>query len=160
MLGHDYIGTEHVLLGLIHEGSGVAQALASSGISQESVRQKVEEIVGRGHVPQAEQMPFTPQARSALQLSLREATQLGHDYIDTEHILLALLRDDAGPVGQVLSRLGASPERLRRQVTGMLCGQPADQAPGAAGLAEPYRRTGPAKPGLLSRLLARADSMK
>ena len=94
MLNHNYIGTEHILLGLIHEGEGVAaKALESLGISLEAVRQQVEEMIGQGQQAPSGHIPFTPRAKKVLELSLREALQLGHNYIGTEHILLGLIRD-------------------------------------------------------------------
>src|SRR5258708_6422556 len=108
MLNHNYIGTEHVLLGLIHEGEGVAaKALESLGISLEAVRQQVEEIIGQGQQAPSGHIPFTPRAKKVLELSLREALQLGHNYIGTEHILLRLIRAGAGVAAQVLVALGA-----------------------------------------------------
>jgi ATP-dependent Clp protease ATP-binding subunit ClpC len=123
MLNHNYIGTEHILLGLIHEGEGVAaRALESLGISLDAVRQQVEEIIGRGqHVPTGK-IPFTPRAKKVLELSLREALQLGHDYIGTEHILLGLIREGDGVAAQVLVSLGADLNRVRQQVIQLLHG--------------------------------------
>jgi ATP-dependent Clp protease ATP-binding subunit ClpC len=124
MLNHDYIGTEHVLLGLIHEGEGVAaKALESLGISLETVRSGVEEIIGRGNdAPTGAHIPFTPRAKKVLELSLREALQLGHNYIGTEHILLGLIREGEGVAAQVLQRLGADLTRVRRRVIELLGG--------------------------------------
>ena len=122
MLSHSYIGTEHVLLALIHEGTGkAATALESLGIAEEAARQQAEEIVGRGqHDPPRGQILFTPRAKKALELSLREALQLGHNYIGTEHILLGLIREGEGgtrsPAIQVLNSLGVDPNRVRQQV--------------------------------------------
>jgi ATP-dependent Clp protease ATP-binding subunit ClpA len=117
MLNHNYIGTEHVLLGLLHEGDGVAaKALESLGISLEAVRQQVEEIIGQGQQAPSGHIPFTPRAKKVLELSLREALQLGHDYIGTEHILLGLIREGEGVAAQVLVRLGADLNRVRQQV--------------------------------------------
>src|SRR5277367_3425434 len=108
MLNHQYIGTEHLLLGLIDEGEGVAaRVLASLGIKQEMVRQRVEEIIGRGQQAPSGHIPFTPRAKKVLQLALREALQLGHNYIGTEHILLGLIREGEGVAAQVLVKLGA-----------------------------------------------------
>ncbi len=123
MLNHSYIGTEHILLGLIHEGEGVAaKALESLGISLDAVRQQVEEIIGRGrHAPEGH-IPFTPRAKKVLELSLREALQLGHTYIGTEHILLGLIREGDGVAAQVLVRLGADLNRTRLQVIQLLHG--------------------------------------
>ena len=111
MLNHNYIGTEHILLGLIHEGEGVAaKALESLGISLEAVRQQVEEIIGQGQQAPSGHIPFTPRAKKVLELSLREALQLGHNYIGTEHILLGLIREGDGVAAQVLVKLGRRPE--------------------------------------------------
>src|SRR3978361_713540 len=108
MLNHNYIGTEHILLGLIHEGEGVAaKSLESLGISLEGVRSQVEEIIGQGQQAPSGHIPFTPRAKKVLELSLREAQQLGHDYIGTEHILLGLIREGDGVAAQVLIKLGA-----------------------------------------------------
>src|SRR5579884_2903355 len=107
MLNHNYIGTEHILLGLIHEGEGVAaKALESLGISLEAVRQQVEEIIGQGQQAPSGHIPFTPRAKKVLELSLREALQLGHNYIGTEHILLGLIREGEG--------VGPGPRQARR----------------------------------------------
>ncbi|MGH2676399.1 MAG: Clp protease N-terminal domain-containing protein, partial [Actinomycetota bacterium] len=124
MLNHNYIGTEHILLGLIHEGEGVAaKALESLGISFEAVRQQVEEIIGQGQsAPTAGHIPFTPRAKKVLELSLREALQLGHNYIGTEHILLGLIREGEGVAAQVLQKLGADLNRVRQQVIQLLSG--------------------------------------
>jgi ATP-dependent Clp protease ATP-binding subunit ClpA len=117
MLNHNYIGTEHILLGLIHEGEGVAaKALESLGISLEAVRQQVEEIIGQGQQAPSGHIPFTPRAKKVLELSLREALQLGHNYIGTEHILLGLIREGEGVAAQVLVGLGADLNRVRQQV--------------------------------------------
>ena len=122
-LDHNYIGTEHILLGLIHEGEGVAaRALESLGISLEAVRQQVEEIIGRGQDPQSGHIPFTPRAKKVLELSLRESQQLGHHHIGTEHILLGLIREGEGVAAQVLVRLGADLNRVREQVLQLLAG--------------------------------------
>ena len=123
MLNHNYIGTEHILLGLIHEGEGVAaKALESLGISQEAVRQQVEEIIGQGQHAPSGHIPFTPRAKKVLELSLREALQLGHNYIGTEHILLGLIREGEGVAAQVLVKLGADLNRVRQQVNQLLQG--------------------------------------
>src|ERR671915_480326 len=123
MLNHNYIGTEHILLGLIHEGEGVAaKALESLGISLEAVRQKVEEIIGQGQQAPSGHIPFTPRAKKVLELSLREALQLGHSYIGTEHILLGLIREGEGVAAQVLQKLGADLNRVRQQVIQLLSG--------------------------------------
>jgi ATP-dependent Clp protease ATP-binding subunit ClpC len=123
MLNHNYIGTEHILLGLIHEGEGVAaKALESLGISLEGVRQQVEEIIGQGQSAPSGHIPFTPRAKKVLELSLREALQLGHNYIGTEHILLGLIREGEGVAAQVLVKLGADLNRVRQQVIQLLSG--------------------------------------
>ena len=117
LLNHNYIGTEHILLGLIHEGEGVAaEALESLGISLDAVRQQVEEIIGRGQEAPSGHIPFTRRAKKVLELSLRESLQLGHNYIGTEHILLGLIREGDGVAAQVLVRLGADLNRVRQQV--------------------------------------------
>jgi ATP-dependent Clp protease ATP-binding subunit ClpC len=123
MLDHNYIGTEHILLGLAHEGEGVAaKALERLGISLEAVRQLVEEIIGRGKQAPAGHIPFTPRAKKVLELSLRESLQLGHDYIGTEHILLGLVREGEGVAAKVLVRLGADLNRVRAEVVKLVHG--------------------------------------
>ena len=125
LLNHNYIGTEHILLGLIHEGEGVAaKALESSGSSLEAVRSQVEEIIGQGGSSPSGHIPFTPRAKKVLELSLREALQLGHNYIGTEHILLGLIREGEGVAAQVLVKLGADLSRVRQQVIQLLSGYP------------------------------------
>ncbi|HEY8450933.1 MAG TPA: ATP-dependent Clp protease ATP-binding subunit [Natronosporangium sp.] len=136
MLNHNYIGTEHILLGLIHEGEGVAaKALESLGISLEGVRQQVEEIIGQGQQAPSGHIPFTPRAKKVLELSLREALQLGHNYIGTEHILLGLIREGEGVAAQVLVKLGADLNRVRQQVIQLLSGYQGKE-PAAAGASE------------------------
>ena len=123
LLNHNYIGTEHILLGLIHEGEGVAaKALESLGISLEAVRNQVQEIIGQGGSSPSGHIPFTPRAKKVLELSLREALQLGHNYIGTEHILLGLIREGEGVAAQVLVKLGADLSRVRQQVIKLLSG--------------------------------------
>ncbi|MEY3691388.1 MAG: hypothetical protein RJB57_1044, partial [Actinomycetota bacterium] len=130
-LNHSYIGTEHILLGLISEGEGVAaKALDSLSISLDAVRAQVEEIIGQGGSSPSGHIPFTPRAKKVLELSLREALQLGHNYIGTEHILLGLLREGEGVATQVLVKLGADLGRVRQQVIQLLSGY---QGPGAKG---------------------------
>src|SRR5690625_779206 len=137
MLNHNYIGTEHILLGLIHEGEGVAaKALESLGISLEAVRQQVEEIIGQGQQPPTGHIPFTPRAKKVLELSLREALQLGHNYIGTEHILLGLIREGEGVAAQVLVKLGADLTRVRQQVIQLLSGYQGKEAVSAGGPSE------------------------
>jgi ATP-dependent Clp protease ATP-binding subunit ClpA len=129
LLNHDYIGTEHLLLGLAHEGQGVAaKALESLGIRLEAIRSQVEEIIGRGQSEAASSghIPFTPRAKKVLELSLRESQQLGHNYIGTEHILLGLVREGEGVAAQVLVKLGADLSRARTQVIRLLSGSAGD----------------------------------
>jgi ATP-dependent Clp protease ATP-binding subunit ClpA len=129
LLNHNYVGTEHLLLGLVHEGEGVAAtALESLGISLEAVRSQVEEIIGRGQQAPSGHIPFTPRAKTVLELSLREALQLGHTYIGTEHILLGLIREGEGVAAQVLVKLGADLPRVRQQVLQVLSGHTGVQA--------------------------------
>ena len=136
MLNHNYIGTEHILLGLIHEGEGVAaKALESLGISLDAVREQVQEIIGQGQQAPSGHIPFTPRAKKVLELSLREALQLGHNYIGTEHILLGLIREGEGVAAQVLVKLGADLNRVRQQVIQLLSGYQGNE-PAAAGPAE------------------------
>ena len=138
MLNHNYIGTEHILLGLIHEGEGVAaKALESLNISLEAVRQQVEEIIGQGQAAPTGHIPFTPRAKKVLELSLREALQLGHNYIGTEHILLGLIREGEGIAAQVLQKLGADLNRVRQTVVQLLSGYRAGaEVTGVEGAAE------------------------
>jgi ATP-dependent Clp protease ATP-binding subunit ClpC len=137
MLNHNYIGTEHILLGLIHEGEGVAaKGLESLGISLEAVRSQVEEIIGQGQQAPSGHIPFTPRAKKVLELSLREALQLGHNYIGTEHILLGLIREGEGVAAQVLVKLGADLSRVRQQVIQLLSGYQGKEAVAAGGPSE------------------------
>ena len=123
LLNHNYIGTEHILLGLIHEGEGVAaKALESLGINLDAVRDQVQEIIGQGQQAPSGHIPFTPRAKKVLELSLREALQLGHSYIGTEQLLLGLIREGEGVAAQVLTRLGADTNRVRQQVIQLLSG--------------------------------------
>ncbi|MFM1785782.1 MAG: hypothetical protein RLZZ108_806, partial [Actinomycetota bacterium] len=123
MLNHNYIGTEHILLGLIHEGEGVAaKALEALGINLDAVREQVQDIIGQGQTPPTGHIPFTPRAKKVLELSLREALQLGHSYIGTEHLLLGLIREGEGVAAQVLTKLGADSNRVRQQVVELLSG--------------------------------------
>ncbi|MXW42963.1 MAG: ATP-dependent Clp protease ATP-binding subunit [Acidimicrobiia bacterium] len=132
LLHHNYIGTEHILLGLIHEGEGVAaKSLESLGISLEAVRNQVEEIIGQGGSSPSGHIPFTPRAKKVLELSLREALQLGHNYIGTEHILLGLIREGEGVAAQVLVKLGADLSRVRQQVIQLLSGYGGVQGSGS-----------------------------
>jgi hypothetical protein len=144
MLNHHYIGTEHILLGLVHEGHGVAgKALESLGISLEAVRQQVEEITGEGREPPSGQMPFTARAKSALEQSRRESAELGGNDIDTEHILLGLLREGESVGAQILVNLGANLDRVRQHVIQLMHG---------------YQGKEPAPPAEPTRLRARAGS--
>ena len=123
MLNHNYIGTEHLLLGLVREGDGfAARALVSLDISLDAVRQQVREIIGQGQAAPTGHIPFTPRAKKVLELSLREALQLGHNYIGTEHILLGLIREGEGVAAQVLQKLGADLDRVRQTVIQLLSG--------------------------------------
>ncbi|MDQ4492373.1 ATP-dependent Clp protease ATP-binding subunit [Sinomonas sp. ASV486] len=139
MLNHNYIGTEHILLGLIHEGEGVAaKALESLSISLDGVREQVQEIIGQGQQAPSGHIPFTPRAKKVLELSLREALQLGHNYIGTEHILLGLIREGEGVAAQVLVKLGADLNRVRQQVIQLLSGyQGKESASTGAGPGQP-----------------------
>jgi Clp amino terminal domain, pathogenicity island component len=140
LLRHNYVGTEHLLLGLLYEGDGVAaKTLESMGVSREDVRAQVVEIIGRGQSPPASQTPFTPRAKMVLELSLREALALGHHYIGTEHLLLGLLREGQGVAAQVLVRVGADLGRVRERVLAVLtgeCEREGSQAKSAAGLVD------------------------
>jgi hypothetical protein len=152
MLDHGYIGTEHLLLGLIREGDGVAaRALVSLGISLEAVREQVGQIIGRGQQPPPGHIPFTPRAKKVLELALREAQQLGHDYIGTEHLLLGLIREGSGVAAQVLVRLGADLNRTRQQVVQLLHGR---QGEDVTSEDLPLPGDAPAYAGSLERRLA------
>src|SRR5437868_4986694 len=141
MLNHNYIGTEHILLGLAREGEGVAaRALESLGISLEAVRQQVEEIIGQGQQAPSGHIQFTPRTKKVLELSLREAQQLGHNYIGTEHILLGLIREGEGVAAQVLVK-GADLNRVRQQVLQLLSGE--GKPPASAGPEQSPASTGP-----------------
>src|ERR671921_760529 len=120
---HNYIGTEHLLLGLLREDEGVAaRALGSLNVTLDEVREQVESIVGYGEEGTGGQAPFTPRSKKVLELALREALQLGHNYIGTEHILLGLVRESEGVAARVLSNLGVDPDKVRREVVRMLGG--------------------------------------
>jgi ATP-dependent Clp protease ATP-binding subunit ClpC len=128
LLNHNYIGTEHILLGLIHEEEGVAaRALTELGVSLEAIRVEVVEIIGQGAAAPTGHLPFTPRSKKVLELSLREALQLGHNYIGTEHILLGLIREGEGVAARVLVKLVGSRDRVRQQVIRVL----ADAGPSA-----------------------------
>src|SRR5437667_63189 len=155
MLNHNYIGTEHLLLGLIHEGEGVAaKALESMGISLEAVRQQVEEIIGQGQAAPTGHIPFTPRAKKVLELASREALQLGHNYIGTEHILLGLVREGGGVAAQVLVKLGADLNRVRQQVVQLLHGYP-----GKEPVSDRPRMGRRARARLMENALARIDAL-
>ena len=127
---HDFIGTEHLLLGLLREGEGVgAEALTALGVSLTSARDLVEVIVGRGGAPSPGAPPFTPRSKRALEMSLREAFELGHDHIGTEHLLLGLVRESEGVAGQVLARLGLAPSDVVEQVKAVLGAVPGRRDP-------------------------------
>ena len=140
LLKHNYIGTEHILLGLIHEGEGVAaRALKSLDIHLESVRKQVTEIIGPGAEEPSGYIPFTPRARKTLELSLRESFQLGHNYIGTEHILLGLIREGDGVAAQVLRKLSADLHTVRQEVIKLLSGVEGERP--AAGTWQERRRS-------------------
>ena len=173
MLHHDYIGTEHILLGLIREGEGVAaKALESLGISQEAVRQQVEAIIGQGQHAPSGHIPFTPRAKKVLELSLREALQLGHNYIGTEHILLGLVREGEGAAAQVLVKLGADLNGVRGQVNQLLHGYqgkepaaavaPSETAPSASLVLDQFGRnlTQGAREGKLDPVIGREKEIE
>jgi ATP-dependent Clp protease ATP-binding subunit ClpA len=157
-LDHSYIGTEHLLLGLIHEGDGVAaKALEAMGISLEAVRQQVEEITGRGKDAPSGHIPFTPRAKKVLELSLRESQQLGHNYIGTEHILLGLIREGQGVAAQVLTNLGADLERTRQQVIELLHGY--QGGPGERASLRVARRLEEAVSGPVQQIVSRLEAI-
>jgi ATP-dependent Clp protease ATP-binding subunit ClpC len=172
MLNHNYIGTEHILLGLIHEGEGVAaKGLESLGISLEGVRAQVEEIIGQGQQAPSGHIPFTPRAKKVLELSLREALQLGHNYIGTEHILLGLIREGEGVAAQVLVKLGADLNRVRQQVIQLLSGYqgketvqagPAEGVPSTSLVLDQFGRnlTQAAREGKLDPVIGRENEIE
>jgi ATP-dependent Clp protease ATP-binding subunit ClpC len=120
MLDHDYIGPEHLLLGLIHGGGVAPKALESQGIGLDAVRQRVDEVIGRGQQARSGHIPFTPRAKEVLNLALREAQGLGHRYIGTEHLLLGLLSEGESVAAQVLTGLGADLDGTRERVVQIL----------------------------------------
>jgi ATP-dependent Clp protease ATP-binding subunit ClpC len=158
LLDHNYIGTEHLLLGLLQEGQGVAaRALEALGVDLTDVRSRVQEIIGRGQHEQTGHIPFTPRAKTVLELSLREALDLGHEYIGTEHILLGLVREGEGVAAQVLVALGAGEDQVREKVTELVgrpsprpAEQPAEQPGGT-------RVTGSALP--VHEIVTRLDAI-
>ena len=173
MLSHNYIGTEHILLGLIHEGEGVAaKALESLDISLEAVRGQVEDIIGQGQQAPSGHIPFTPRAKKVLELSLREALQLGHNYIGTEHILLGLIREGEGVAAQVLVKLGADLNRVRQQVIQLVSGfqgkeaetsgAPAESQPSTSAVLDQFGRnlTQAAREGKLDPVIGRETQIE
>jgi ATP-dependent Clp protease ATP-binding subunit ClpA len=159
MLRHNRIGTEHILLGLIQVDDGVAaETLESLGISLAAVREQVEEIIGRGRRTPPVNIPYAPQAKKVLDMSLREALALGHHTIGTEHILLGLIREGSGPAAQLLAAMGADLSRVRQQVLELL----ADSLEPEQGNGPAAQRSGPAdtgERGLLSEAIARFESI-
>jgi ATP-dependent Clp protease ATP-binding subunit ClpA len=159
MLNHDYIGTEHILLALIRESTGVAaRALESLGITEEAARQQAEQIIGRGEQdPPRGHLPFTPRGKKTLELSLREAIALGSISIGTEHILLGLIREGEGknPATQVLNGLGIDPNRVRQQVIALVAARRGEQEAGARGVT-----AGGGKRKLTSEVRGRLDSIE
>ena len=124
LLRHNAVGPEHLLLGLLHEGEGVAaRALESLGVTREAVRQQVEQIIGAGQQAPGGHVLFAPRAKKVLELSLREAMALGHNYVGTEHILLAMLREGDSVAAQALTGLGIGHAQVRERVLGLLAGE-------------------------------------
>jgi len=158
MLNHAHIGTEHLLLGLVHEGQGVAaRALEALGISLETVRREVEETIGHGERPPSGHIPFTPRAKKVLELSLRESTELGHAYIGTEHILLGLLREGEGVAAQVLVKMGTDLDQVRQKVIELLHGRSGERPPPGRRLSA---RAAGDLPGLLDALDQRLEAVE
>ena len=164
MLGSNHIGTGHHLRDLIHDGADVAaRALESLGISPEVVRQQVEEFqesTGRRRQATSGNNPLTPLAKKMLEPSLRKVLLLGLDYIGTEQVLLALIRERQGAAAHMLARLGADLNRVRQQLTGLLAGYPGQGEPGIAGGAGDAGRAGRRERDLLAELLSQADSLQ
>jgi ATP-dependent Clp protease ATP-binding subunit ClpA len=159
LLSHNYVGCEHIMLGLMREGNGLAaSALASLGVTYVSVREQILELVGEGQVQMLGHIPFTPEAKKLLQLSLREAMQLGHNYIGTEHILLGLLRDGDNAAVQALVRLGIDLSQVRQAVIGRVRSRPAQDQSWASRAAARLGRDG-GKRGLLTDILAHIEVM-
>jgi ATP-dependent Clp protease ATP-binding subunit ClpC len=157
-LNHNHIGTEHILLGLVHEGEGVAaKALESLGISPETVRQQIEEIIGEGRQAPSGRIPYTPRAKKVLELSLREALQLGHNYIGTEHILLGLIREGKGAAAQVLVTLGADLSRVRQQVIQLVQDAKREEEPETGHVARRLSLAGGRERRLLTEILGRVE---
>jgi ATP-dependent Clp protease ATP-binding subunit ClpC len=161
-LNHNFIGTEHILLGILHEGEGVAsKALDSLGIKLDAVRGRVEEAIGMSGATLSGSPPFTPRARRVLELSLKEALELGHSFIGTEHMLLGLVRDGDGVAAQVLVSLGADLGQIRTRVLEMVSGSHDDDAdfsevPGVGTL----RQLRPQEDSLLLRLLWNSNMIR
>ncbi len=156
MLSHNYIGTEHLLLGLIHEGEGVAaEVLESLGIGLGAARLRIEEIIGQGQQPPSGHIPFTPRAKKVLQLARREALAMGHSYTGTEHILLGLVREGRGVAAQVLADLGLDLNQVRHQVIRLL----ADRQGEDGRAARRFVKAGGQQPRLLPEMLERVDSI-
>jgi ATP-dependent Clp protease ATP-binding subunit ClpC len=159
-LNHDHVGTEHILLGLVLEGEGVAaRALESLGISLQAVREQVEESIGQGQQAPPGRIPYTPRAKKTLELSLREALHLGHHYIGTEHILLGVIREGEGPAAQVLVNLGGDLNRVRQQVIQVLQGYQGNVPLSVRATSGPGQ-AGRGRRKLLSQILDRVDSME
>jgi ATP-dependent Clp protease ATP-binding subunit ClpC len=163
LLHHDHIGTEHLLLGLIHERDGVAAvALETMGVDLATTRAEVEEMVGRGTAAPSGHIPFTPPAKKVLELSLREALQLGHNYIGTEHLLLGLLREESGVAARVLAALGVDVSTTRRTVVDIVAGRASEGRAAIADLdsaAAEAEQLALARQGLLRRLLRDETSL-
>src|SRR5947209_3654087 len=170
MLNHNYIGTEHLLLGLIHEGEGLAaKALESLGVTLEGVRSQVEDMIGVGTATPQGHIPFTPRAKKVLELSLREALQLGHSYIGTEHILLGLLREGEGVAAQVLTKINLELAKVRQSVLQLMHGyqqgregQPQGEAPSGSLVLDQFGRnlTALAQGGKLDPVIGRAAEIE
>ncbi len=162
LLNHSYIGTEHLLLGLVHESEGVAaRALEALGIRLTAVRSEVEEMIGRGEGMPSGHIPFTPRAKKVLELSLREALTLDHNYIGTEHILLGLIREGEGVAAQVLTKLGAGHEQVRQKVLELLReGSPAGQGGGRRAMGRGLGEMGSSLTGRLEDVLTRLDRIE
>jgi ATP-dependent Clp protease ATP-binding subunit ClpC len=168
LLNHHYIGTEHLLLGLVNEGQGVAaRALEALGISLATVRHEVQEMIGLGEGMPSGHIPFTPRAKKVLELSLREALDLDHNYIGTEHILLGLMREGEGVAAQVLTKLGAGREQVRQQVLELLNQAKPAGGEGAAGapaagrtIGRRFGEMGSSITGRLEEVLARVERIE
>jgi dihydroneopterin aldolase len=141
-LGHDYIGIEHLLLGLLRDEEGdAARVLNSLGVTLDGAREQVESIVGYGDGETGGQVPFTPRSKRALESALREALRIGHNYVDPEHILLGLMRESEGVAARVLSNLDTGPDKVRREVAEITGGQRTERGPAVSPEASVYART-------------------